>query len=76
VAQRGPFPIDVTGREEIFLVCLWAQSESAVLRWLAQGHALRSLMPYTADAERTLYFCGCKQTGSAPLCDGSHNRLS
>ena len=32
-------------------------------------------MSYTAEESRTLYFCGCKRTGGAPLCDGSHNAL-
>jgi CDGSH-type Zn-finger protein len=30
---------------------------------------------YTAPSSRTLYFCGCKHTKSAPLCDGAHNAL-
>jgi CDGSH-type Zn-finger protein len=32
-------------------------------------------MKYEATTDRTLYFCGCKATGKAPLCDGAHNRL-
>ncbi|MGZ6000006.1 MAG: CDGSH iron-sulfur domain-containing protein, partial [Rhizomicrobium sp.] len=30
---------------------------------------------YKADATKTVWFCGCKNTKSAPLCDGSHNAL-
>jgi CDGSH-type Zn-finger protein len=30
---------------------------------------------YTAEASRTLYFCGCKHTAGAPLCDCAHNGL-
>jgi len=27
---------------------------------------------YTAEKDGRLWFCGCKQTGRAPLCDGRH----
>jgi len=30
---------------------------------------------HTPDQSGTLYFCGCKQTAGAPLCDGSHGKL-
>ena len=33
-------------------------------------------MSYTAEKTRTLYFCACKHTKGAPLCDGSHNALA
>ena len=29
-------------------------------------------MKYTATASKTVYFCGCKATKKAPLCDGTH----
>ena len=29
-------------------------------------------MKWTADADKTAYFCACKQTGNSPMCDGSH----
>ncbi|MEE3183564.1 MAG: CDGSH iron-sulfur domain-containing protein [Pseudomonadota bacterium] len=32
-------------------------------------------MPYQADKDQTLYFCGCKRSAGAPLCDGTHNSL-
>ncbi len=32
-------------------------------------------MKYEADKDRTVYFCGCKSSGKAPLCDGAHNKL-
>jgi CDGSH-type Zn-finger protein len=32
-------------------------------------------LKYEASEDRTLYFCGCKHTAGAPLCDGSHNKL-
>ena len=30
---------------------------------------------FEADRQRYVYFCGCKQTASAPLCDMSHRDL-
>jgi CDGSH-type Zn-finger protein len=30
---------------------------------------------YTAPASKKVFFCGCKHTGKAPLCDGSHKAL-
>jgi CDGSH-type Zn-finger protein len=32
-------------------------------------------MKYEAAEDKTLFFCGCKATGNAPLCDGAHNGL-
>jgi CDGSH-type Zn-finger protein len=29
---------------------------------------------YTATESATVYFCGCKGTGNAPLCDGTHKK--
>jgi CDGSH-type Zn-finger protein len=31
---------------------------------------------YHADASKTVYFCGCKASGSKPLCDGAHKALA
>jgi CDGSH-type Zn-finger protein len=32
-------------------------------------------MEWTADADRKAFFCTCKRTSKAPLCDGSHKAL-
>jgi CDGSH-type Zn-finger protein len=32
-------------------------------------------MKFTAEADKTLYFCGCKASPKAPFCDGTHQRL-
>jgi len=29
----------------------------------------------TAEASKKVFFCGCKYSAKAPLCDGSHNKL-
>ncbi|MCB1774387.1 MAG: CDGSH iron-sulfur domain-containing protein, partial [Gammaproteobacteria bacterium] len=31
--------------------------------------------PYQAEKSGTAYFCGCKHSAGAPLCDGSHGKL-
>lgn len=31
---------------------------------------------FTAEETKTAWFCRCKQTCSAPNCDGSHNKLN
>jgi CDGSH-type Zn-finger protein len=33
-----------------------------------------SPVKFTATESKTVYFCGCKGTGKAPLCDGTHNK--
>ena len=30
---------------------------------------------WKAEADKTMYFCGCKATAKAPFCDGTHQRL-
>jgi CDGSH-type Zn-finger protein len=30
---------------------------------------------WDATESKTVYFCGCKQSGKAPLCDGAHKSL-
>jgi CDGSH-type Zn-finger protein len=32
-------------------------------------------MQWTADADRKVFFCTCKQSAKSPLCDGAHTRL-
>ena len=29
---------------------------------------------YKATETKTVHFCGCKKTKTAPLCDGSHSK--
>jgi CDGSH-type Zn-finger protein len=30
---------------------------------------------YSAEVSKTVWFCGCKRSGKAPLCDGTHKAL-
>ena len=34
-----------------------------------------SPVQFTAERTKTVYFCGCKNSGRKPLCDGTHSRL-
>ena len=73
IAQKAPYPVDVKAGEGL-LVRLRPQRQAAVLRRIPRGHRLHAdALP--AEKDGTLYFCGCKHTGAAPLCDGTHNSL-
>jgi CDGSH-type Zn-finger protein len=30
---------------------------------------------WTAEKDGKAWFCGCKQTGKSPMCDGKHKAL-
>jgi CDGSH-type Zn-finger protein len=30
---------------------------------------------FVADEDKTVWLCGCKQTGNQPFCDGTHSKL-
>ncbi|WP_415234058.1 CDGSH iron-sulfur domain-containing protein, partial [Pseudorhodobacter sp.] len=30
---------------------------------------------YTAEVSKKVFFCGCKHSAKAPLCDGAHKAL-
>ena len=32
-------------------------------------------MEFKSESDRTLYFCACKHSKHAPLCDGTHKTL-
>jgi CDGSH-type Zn-finger protein len=32
-------------------------------------------MKFDAEQAGTVSFCGCKQSGNKPRCDGTHNKL-
>ncbi len=56
------------------MVRLRPLEEAAVLRRIAQGTGL-SPIRYTAEKTGKVWFCGCKATAKAPMCDGAHSKL-
>ncbi len=30
---------------------------------------------FTAEKSETVYLCGCKHSGTKPICDGTHRKL-
>ncbi|MBN85107.1 MAG: glutamate synthase [Gammaproteobacteria bacterium] len=74
IAQKAPFPVDVTAGKKYFW-CACGKSENQPFCDGSHSDTEFTPVPYEADKDRTLYFCGCKRTAGAPLCDGTHNSL-
>ena len=74
IAQKAPFPVDVTAGKKYFW-CACGKSENQPFCDGSHSDTEFTPVAYEADKGRTLYFCGCKRTASAPLCDGTHNSL-
>ena len=74
IAQKAPYPVDVTGGEKYFWCACGKSSNQPFCDGSHQGSEFTP-MAYTAEEDKTLYFCGCKHTGGQPLCDGSHAKL-
>jgi CDGSH-type Zn-finger protein len=49
-----------------------AISRSATDHIMGSGFAP---VQFTVDERKQLWLCGCKQTGTAPYCDGTHKSL-
>jgi Iron-binding zinc finger CDGSH type. len=56
------------------VVRVWPQQITALCDGSHKGTEFAP-MKYTADDNKTVYFCACKQTGNPPLCDGTHKSL-
>lgn len=74
VAQYKPYFVDVTEGER-YLWCSCGLSKNQP--WCDQSHVGTPFKPvrYVAEKTTSLLLCGCKQTGAAPFCDGTHNNL-
>ena len=74
IAQKSPYPVEVVEEKSTFGVLAAKALVNPFAMDLTRG---TDFLPqtYTASANRTLYFCGCKHTKGAPLCDGAHNAL-
>ena len=74
VAQKSPFSVEVReGRS--YMWCAGGKSQKQP--FCDGSHMGSDFAPvkYTAGTTQTVFFCGCKSTGTAPLCDGTHNGL-
>lgn len=74
VAQKAPYPVDVTAGKKYFWCACGRSSKQPFCDGSHEGTGITPLA-WTAEKDKTVYFCGCKQTANAPLCDGKHNAL-
>jgi CDGSH iron-sulfur domain-containing protein 3 len=71
--QKAPYGLDLDPGT-YYWCALWPVAQSAVLRRIASGHGFAPVQ-FTVDERKKLWLCGCKQTGTAPYCDGTHKSL-
>jgi CDGSH-type Zn-finger protein len=74
IAQKGPFPVDVTeGQTYFWCACGKSQNQP----FCDGSHKGTAFQPqkWTAEKDGKAFFCGCKASQSQPLCDGSHSAL-
>lgn len=74
IAQKAPFPVDVTEGENYF----WCACGLSTNQPFCDGsHKGTEFVPqkYTAEKSGKVFFCGCKASEKMPLCDGSHTKL-
>ena len=74
VAQKAPFPVEVTaGKTYFWCACGRSQTQP----FCDGSHKGTDMTPvrHTAEKDGRLFFCGCKASANSPLCDGSHSRL-
>ncbi len=74
IAQKAPFPVDVTAGKSYFWCACGLSSRQPFCDGSHKETGLEP-MKYTAEKDGKLFFCGCKASAKAPLCDGSHSKL-
>ncbi|MGZ5890019.1 MAG: CDGSH iron-sulfur domain-containing protein [Hyphomicrobium sp.] len=73
-AQMSPYAVEVKAGQA-YKWCRCGRSRTQP--FCDESHAGTGIEPLAFVAERTetVILCGCKETGSAPICDGTHNVL-
>lgn len=74
ISKNEPYPIEVqAGNTYAWCSCGLSKTQP----FCDESHQLTDCMPFefTATENKVIYFCGCKQTASPPLCDGCHRSL-
>jgi CDGSH-type Zn-finger protein len=74
IAQKSPYPVDVTAGKTYFWCACGRSSKQPFCDGSHKGTSFAPVK-YAADADKKVFFCGCKTSGKSPLCDGSHNAL-
>ena len=74
IAQKGPYPVDVTAGEKYFWCACGRSAKQPFCDGAHQGTGHKPLM-FVAEKTETVYCCGCKSTESSPFCDGTHSSL-
>ncbi len=71
-AHNSPYGVDV---EEGKTYACFSCASSAAQLFCDGSHDDTGFkpVPYKADKTATVFFCGCKKTKDAPLCDGNHS---
>ncbi len=75
IAAREPIPRRGEGRRKLLVVRLRPLAEpapSATARIRARHSSPSEFKP---EKDRTYFFCACKHSRNAPLCDGTHKTV-
>ena len=74
IAQKSAYVVEVEEGKKYFW-CAWDLSQNYPFSVGSHKSTGFSCIPYTAEATKKVYFCGCKHSSKKPLCDGTHNKL-
>lgn len=74
VAQKSPFPVEVTEGKTYFWCSCGKSSKQPFCDGSHKGSDFAPVK-FIAPADKKVFFCGCKASAKSPLCDGSHSKL-
>jgi CDGSH-type Zn-finger protein len=73
IAQKSPYKVTLQPGKYAWCTCGLSQKQP-FCDSAHKGTEFKSLK-FEVEEETTFYLCGCKQTGTAPFCNGTHNSL-